>query len=97
MSKAANDKHGGKEKERSELGIALSSPRRFEAQEQTGDWIKDGVRTGIKDGGWGRRREGRDLTLGIQRSCELPPQQHCHVTHACVHVCSSSDLEHARS
>lgn len=64
---------GVKRKKRSELGITLSSPRRFEAQEKTGDWIKDGVRNGIKDG---RRREGRDLTLGIRGSCKLPPQQH---------------------
>lgn len=55
---------GVKRKKRSELGIALSSVRRFEAREKTGDRIKDGVRNGIK--------EGRDFTLGIRESCELP-------------------------
>lgn len=41
---------GVKRKKRSELGIALSSVRRFEAWEKTGDRIKDGVRNGIKEG-----------------------------------------------
>lgn len=42
---------GVKRKKRSELGIALSAPRRFEAGEKTGDRIKDGVRNGIKEAG----------------------------------------------
>lgn len=70
---------GVKRKNRSELGIALSSPRCFEAGEKTGDRIKDGVRNGIKDGGGGVETGGdlgRGLALGIRGSYQLSPQQH---------------------
>lgn len=55
---------GVKRKKRSELGIALSSPRRFEAREKTGDRIKDGVRNGIKDGWGGDGRGGEGFNSG---------------------------------